>query len=92
MRQMLNGDPSGSWIGCVGEKLAFYGATPIVKPTSANEAAVPTTAIDALVTSTATEADISTTVNLVITQVAAQTVLLNQLRSDLVSLGLIAGA
>src|SRR5688572_29678200 len=83
--------------------VAFYGATPIVKPTAAAQSAVATSAITAAPVSTplvsgysfSTTAEmvaLITALNSTITRVAAQTVLLNRLRLDLVNLGLIVGS
>lgn len=62
------------------EKIAFYGTTPATQPASASQAAVTTT-----VTTTATTTALAT-------DVAALIVLANQLRSELVTLGLIKGS
>jgi hypothetical protein len=62
--------------------ISFYGATPIVQPTSANEAAVATTGAT---TTTPWGFTTSTQANAIVT-------LVNQMRADLVALGLIKGA
>ena len=64
------------------DKVGFYGATPVVQASSANQAAVTTTA--ATTTSPWGFAS-STQANAIVT-------LVNELRSDLVSLGLIKGS
>ena len=69
----------------------FFGATPIVQPAATAESAVATTAITTLVT-TPTATDIAVAVNSLIARVSAVVTLENQLRSDLVSLGLIKGS
>ncbi len=72
--------------------LGFYGlTTPIVQPAATAQSAVATTAITALVT-TPTATDVAIAVNSLITRVAANVTLLNQLRSDLVSLNVIKGS
>jgi hypothetical protein len=73
--------PDGATFGLsASEKISFYGATTVVQPSSASQAAVTTS-----VTTTATTTALAT-------DVAALIVLANQLRSELVSLGLIKGS
>lgn len=84
--------------------LGFYGATPVVQPSGASQSAVPTTAITTVVTTaatatspygyaTSTQADaIVAAVNSLISRVSADTTLVNQMRSDLVTLGLLKGS
>jgi hypothetical protein len=73
--------PDGANVGLSAtEKIGFYGTTPVVQPASASQAAV-TTSVTTTRTTTA-----------VYTDVEALIVLANQLRSELVSLGLISGA
>ncbi len=75
--------PDGIDIGAAAtSKEGFYGAAPIVQPTSAGEAAVATTAA-----TTTTPFGFSTS-----TQANAIVTLVNQLRADLVALGLIKGS
>lgn len=62
------------------DKVAFWGKTPLDQPASASQAAVTTS-----VTATVTTGDLASTVADIIT-------LLNQLRGDLVSTGIIKGA
>ena len=105
--QVTANSPDGAQMGKgTSEKNAFYGNTPVVQPSSASQAAVAVTAVSALVTTgytavtttaigftTTTQADaITTRVNQLVVDVAAAAVLNNQLRSELVSLGLIAGS
>ncbi|MCX8003674.1 MAG: hypothetical protein N2688_01770 [Burkholderiaceae bacterium] len=74
------GTVTGSRIGTdPAEKLGFWGATPIVRPASANQAAVTQTAG---ATYTTTERDM----------LNALKTLVNQLRADLVAAGLIKGS
>lgn len=73
------------------DTIGFYGATPVVQPAATAQSAVATTAITALVT-TPTATDIAVAVNSLITRQAALTALANQIRSDLVTLGLSKGA
>lgn len=79
------GDTTGSKIGlATTQKLGFWNATPIVQPASANQAAL---ALDVDVTG----ADLVDKAAINTNFTAIQT-LVNQLRSDLVSAGLIKGA
>lgn len=79
--QYLNdGRPDGCYVGQdSSDKVGFFGTTPADQPASANEAAVTGT-----VTTTATTATLAADVTSIIT-------LLNQIRTDLVELGLIKG-
>lgn len=99
------GTTTGTDIGTsTSQKLGFYGTTPVVQPTTASEAAVSTAAITSVVTTAATATSpvgyttttqanaIVTAINSLITQVASLTTLCNQLRADLVTLGLIKGS
>ncbi len=73
--------PDGTVMGLSStEKIGFYGATTVVQPSSASQAAVTTS-----VTTTATTTALAT-------DVAALIVLANQLRAELVELGLIKGS
>lgn len=80
-RQIDNGNPDGTTFGgSTTEKISFYGVTTVVQPSSASQAAVTGT-----VTTTATTTALAT-------DVAALIVLANQLRSELVTLGLLKGS
>ena len=70
----------GGTAGLVG----FYGATPVVRPTSASQAAAISTAA---VSVSATQWGFTTS-----TQANSIITLVNQMRADLVTLGLIAGS
>lgn len=75
--------PDGFTVGAAATNyVGFYGATPIVQPSGSGQAAVITTAAT---TSTPWGFATSGQANAIVT-------LVNQLRSDLVSLGLIAGS
>lgn len=72
--------PDGCMIGIAStEKVGFFGTTPCDQPAASNQGAVTTS-----ITTTATTTNIETTCNSIIT-------LLNQIRTDLVELGLIKG-
>jgi hypothetical protein len=89
----------------LGSQIGFFGQTPASQPHSANENAVSTAAVATVATTAATSATgatygyttttqanaIVTSLNSLITQEAADRVLLNQLQADLVTLGLIKG-
>ena len=87
-----SGNDDGIGIGqSATEKVGFYGKTPVVQPAATAQSAVATTAITTLVT-TPTATDIAVAVNSLITRVSAAVTLVNQLRSDLVTLGPIKGS
>ena len=127
--QVTNNSPDGAQMGKgTAEKVAFYGSTPVVQPTSANQAAVTKTAAALTENSNDTSADVTIAdcrtpisdssgnstkatdvnalfvivdsnfadlaemMNKLTTDSAATNVLANQLRSELVTLGLIEGA
>ena len=90
-RHLSDGRGDGVVVNRSGEALSFYGGTPAAKPAATAQSAVATTAITTLVT-TPTATDIAIAVNSLISRVAANTTLLNQLRGDLVSVSLITGA
>lgn len=72
------------------EKIGFYGVTPIVQPAATAQSAVATAAITTVETLTTTVWAAS--INELIARVAALTTLDNQVRSDLVTIGLIKGS
>lgn len=77
-----DGRPDGTIIGRTStEKVGFFGTTPADQPASANQAAVSTTITTTLATNTVLETDLAATI-----------VLVNQLRTDLVELGLVKGS
>ena len=76
-----DGRPDGTvFVRAATEKGGFYGTTPVIQPASASQAAVTKAH-----TTTATTTGLATDVDALI-------VLTNQLRSELVTLGLISGA
>ncbi len=82
VRYLGTNSPDGTCLGTAStvEKISFYGSTPVVQPTSASQAAV-TSHTTTTATTTALESDVD-----------ALRVLTNQLRAELVSLGLITGS
>lgn len=91
-RQLSPGGTDGVNLGqSATDLVGFYGATPVVKPAATAQSAVATTAITTLAT-TPTATDIAVAVNSLISRQSALTTLANQLRSDLVSLGLVKGS
>lgn len=104
-------DNAGTDGACLGQsaskKVAFYGATPVVQPSSASQAAYTITATTALATATISQvgtsgkwAFASSTVALAYVarikqmqvDVEGVGVLLNKIRANMVTLGLIKGA
>lgn len=78
------GDSATSYVG-------FWGKTPVVQPAATAQSAVATTAITTLAT-TPTATDIAVAVNSLISRVSAVVTLVNQIRSDLVSVGIEKGS
>ena len=70
---------------------AFFGASPVSQPASANQSAVSATPISATAGASYTSTE-QQMINDLKAKVNAQTVLLNQMRADLVALGLIKGS
>lgn len=99
-----DGNPDGASLGgATTDKVSLYGVTPIAQRSSSAQAAVATTAITAPATTgststtpygyTSTQADaITVAVSSLVTRVAAQTTLVNELRAALVALGAIKGS
>jgi hypothetical protein len=92
LKELSDGGSEGSRLGqSASDLIGCYGATPAARPSGAGQAVVATATITALATTPATT-DIATAVNSLITRVAANTALANQLRADLITLGLIKGS
>lgn len=89
-----NNSPDGSSFGLdTTEKISFYGVTTVVQPTGSGQAAVATTTLTTASTTSSPAGYATTTqANDVATVAAACRTLVNQLRSDLVTLGLIKGS
>ncbi len=104
--QVTHNSPDGAQMGKgTGEKIAFFGTTPVAQQASASQAAITGTVGAALGTTTPTKTTttygfttstqavaITTRVNQLVVDSAAGTILANQLRAELVTLGLIPGA
>lgn len=92
--------------GSATDLLGFYGVTPISQPTAAAQAAVTKTLATALATTVFSEAKTGmwafgsstvaklyrTRINQAVVDIGALTTLVNRLRTDLVSLGLVKGS
>lgn len=104
-KQLSDFNPDGTTLGqSTTDKVSLYGVTPIVQRSGGTQAKVSTTAIAAVTatvtvqgttwgfTSSAMATTLVDTVNQLITQSAANMVLVNELRASLVALGAIAGA
>lgn len=104
IRYLDDGRSDGTVLGqSSSELVGFWGATPVVQPSGASQSAVSTATITAVSTATpitsgygysttALAEAMQTAVNDTVTRVTALTTLVNQLRSDLVTAGIIAGA
>lgn len=88
--------PDGQCLGrAAADKVGFFGTTPADQPASANQAAAATTAITtAAITTTTNSYGYATTTQAdnITARVASNTTLLNQIRTDLVELGIIKGS
>lgn len=73
------------------ELISFYGKTPVAQPSATAQSAIATTALATIGSTTLTAADL-TALNALVTRATAHTTLLNQIRSDLVTLGLLKGS
>lgn len=92
INELSDGRPDGWRAGQSASDIGgFYGATPVAQPSAAAQAAVATTAITTLAT-TPTATDIAVAVNALISRVDASVTLVNRVRADLVTLGLVKGA
>lgn len=84
--------PVGGQLGdSAADLVGFWGATPAAQPAATAQSALATTTINAVGSTTLTAADL-TTLNSIGTRVTAATVLINQMRSDLVTMGLLKGS
>ena len=85
-------NPDGTDIGQdASDKIGFYGTTPAVQPHATAQSAVATATL-ATVASTTLTGDDLTAINALVTRAGALTTLVNRLRADLVTLGLIKGS
>jgi hypothetical protein len=92
IKQLSDGGPDGVRLGqSAADLVGFWGATAAAQPAATAQSAIATTALTAL-TSGETLLGAISMINLVITRLAANTVLNNQTRGDLVTLGLLKGS
>jgi hypothetical protein len=85
--------PDGLLLGQTGEKVALFGAAPVVQPVGATQAAVTATSTNG--TAGAASADLAALAaeaEKIGDDVRATIILVNKLRTDLIALGLIKGA
>lgn len=94
IKELSDGNSAGTRLGqSATDKASAFGAAPVVQPTNANQAAVTvSTVTTAATTTTPWGFATSTQANNLAATVAANTVLLNQIRSDLVTLGWLKGS
>lgn len=92
VKELTDAQPDGHRVGqSASDKVGYWGATPVAQPSATAQSAVATTTIDTVGSTTLTAADL-TTLNSIQARVVALTTLTNQLRSDLVTTGLIKGS
>lgn len=102
-----NAGTDGACLGQSGKKVAFFGATPVVQPSSASQAAYTVTAVTAVGTTTISQVATSgkwafasstaaaamvTRVTQLQVDIEGVGVLLNKMRADLVTLGILKGS
>lgn len=87
VKELTPASPDGARVGQSStEKIAFYGNSPVVQPSSASQAAVTATALTTIDGTNVTE------MATLVSAVNELKVLTNQIRSDLSSLGVIKGS
>jgi hypothetical protein len=92
VKQLSDGGVDGVKLGqSAADLVGFYGATAVDQPAATAQSAIATTALTALTAGETLLGTISM-LNIVITRLAANTTLGNQVRGDLVELGLIKGS
>jgi len=92
IKQLSDGGPDGVRLGqSAADLVSLYGVTAVVQPAATAQSAIATTTLTALTSGESLLGAISM-INIVITRLAANTVLNNQTRSDLVTLGAIKGS
>jgi hypothetical protein len=104
IQEIGDNGPDGTRLGlsATTSYVAFWGATPVVQPTNASQSAVSTATITAVATTPVTGTYGFTTsaignafivaMNDTVTRAAALTTLVNRLRADLVTVGIIKGS
>lgn len=94
VRQLSHGNSDGTMLGqSATDKVGFFGVTAAVQPTSANQAAVATSTITTAATSTTPYGYATTTqADAIPAQIVLLRTLCNQMRSDLVTLGILKGS
>lgn len=84
--------PAGGQLGDgAADLVGFWGATPVAQPAATAQSALATTTINNIGSTTLTAADL-TGLNSVVARVTALTTLVNQVRSDLVTIGILKGS
>ena len=104
VKELDDNGPDGTRLGrsATTSYVGFWGATPVVQPTSTSQSAVSTASITAVATTpvTGTYGFVTSAIgnalivamNDTVTRAAVLTTLVNQLRSDLVTTGIIKGS
>ena len=91
-KQLSDGHADGVKLGqSTTDLVGFYGTTPCDQPAAAAQSAVPTTALTTI-TDIVTTASVTGAFNSVAARVGALCTLVNQMRTDLVELGLLKGS
>lgn len=92
VQELSRKDPDGWRLGQTDADLgAFFGKTPIVQPAATAQSALATATLTTI-TDVVTTASLTAAFNAVVARVSALTVLVNQMRTDNINLGLMKGS
>jgi hypothetical protein len=92
VQDLADGGPSGTRLGKTAATLVgFYGATPAIQPAATAQSALSTAALTTI-TDIVTTASVTGAFNALVARVEASNTLVNRMRADLVTLGLIKGS
>ena len=85
--------PDGVLIGVTGEKVGLFGATPVIQPVGATQAAVTATSTNGVAAAASADlAALAAETEKIGDDVRACIVLQNKMRADLIALGLMKGS
>lgn len=92
VKELSDKGPDGTRLGqSTADLVGFYGATPVDQPAATAQSAVATTALTTI-TDIVTTASVTGAFNSVVARVSAVVTLVNQLRTDLIEVGVIKGS
>lgn len=92
IKELSDGGPDGTRLGqSTTDLVAFWGKTPVDQPAATAQSALSTAALTTI-TDIVTTASVTGAFNAVVARVEAINTLVNQIRSDLVEVGVIKGS